>query len=172
MSFERRISPMLGQHQPCWWHLARQIVPGFLRPAHGGRQQPEPPFHRRRGGWRDPGLALPAALPQRTLCSGSIEWRSGVEPPRRGSCPVLGAAPGTPCSQSCDLTTRSCFLLKLCKSTSARQVPGGLWWAPAGVRRPAQPSPRDRRTPRLPSRGGEHSTSPPCTPQPSASGPR
>lgn len=41
---------------------------------------------------------------------------------------VLGTMPRTSCSWAYDLTTRSCFLLKLCTGTSITQITGGWWW--------------------------------------------
>lgn len=98
-------------------------------------------------------------------------------PPRARA--ALGAVPRTSCSQSYDLTTRSCFLLKFCKSTSVRQVPvgcdgllGKLWastsWGPGGLTVPLIPAPWGPPNPpaALTSGHAQHPLS--CKPRPSA----
>lgn len=65
------------------------------------------------GGWWQPGsLPLWAAL--------RPVGREVLGP----AAAVLGTMPRTSCSWPCDLTTRSCFLLKLCTGTSVTQIVG------------------------------------------------
>lgn len=66
-------------------------------------------------------MLCPTVLHQSTLCLGSFPCRRILDPPLRGH-PALGAVPRTSCSWVCDLTTRLCFLLNFCKSTSLRPV--------------------------------------------------
>lgn len=107
--------------------------PRLPGPAFGGCQHPDPPLALLPRGDGEtlgalcPGSSAPQCRMLRELQAGkehgppSPPW---LPPPPRAHA-VLGAMPRTSCSQARDSTARSCFLLKFCKSTSVRQVPGG-----------------------------------------------
>lgn len=95
-------------HHGCWQHAQS---PRHTATKHGMLQEPPAP----------PGAQPPPSHPPMGNAPGPMR-KDGTGtgcPGTRSRHATLGTMPRTSSSQSCELTTRSCFLLKFCTSTSA-----------------------------------------------------
>lgn len=155
---------VLGSWAPCC-HCGRWQHP----PA--SSTKPSARCHQARCAARVPGTprgTAPSFAPTRGNAPGPTR-KDGAGtgcPGTRSRHATLGTMPRTSSSQSCDLTTRSCFLLKFCTSTSVTQIlsVAAMARSPLGRRGASSPVPVPwvQRPVQAAARSGE------CSPLPSA----